>query len=230
MGTTAALTPTRAAALAAMAMRRRPTKTVHDLQLSGPQRALATFKQLQPRLAGRYADAALLVVAQQRKGRPLGVCGWHLARALAKRWALPAPRWTADHRALLGKPCQPACRAQIDPKPRPKPKAAAARPRETPARRSAPPGRRLPATPAEVTARLGGPRLTPTAALQRRRVIHYVSGAAAATLARAGRPVAPDTPANRAAAARQYQLTGSPNFTPAGMGWPATPPTRRGRR
>jgi hypothetical protein len=150
------LTPSRAAHAAQLAMRRRPTKTIHDLQLTGPQRALTSFKQLQPRLAGRYADAALLVVAQQPKGRPLGVCAWHLARAMAKRWALPAPRWTADHRALLGKPCNGFCRAQIDPKPRPKPRAAPTR--------AAPPGRRLPATPAEVTARLAGPRPTTTAA------------------------------------------------------------------
>jgi hypothetical protein len=173
MGTTADLTPTRAAAIAAMAMRRRPTKTIYDLQLTGPQRALQTFKQLQPRLAGRYADAALLVAAQG-KGAQL-VCGWHLARAMAKRWGLPAPRWTADHRALLGKPCDPACRAQVDPKPRPMPKPRAA------LTRAAPPGRRLPATPAEVTARLAGPRLTTAAAIERGRVIHYVSGAAAGT-------------------------------------------------
>ena len=161
MGTTADLTPTRAAAIAAMAMRRRPTKTIHDLQLTDPQRALQTFKQLQPRLGGRYADAALLVAAQG-KGAQL-VCGWHLARAMAKRWGLPAPRWTADHRALLGKPCDPACRAQVDPKPRPKPK-----PRAAPTR-AAPPGRRLPATPAEATARLAGPRPTTAAADAQRR-------------------------------------------------------------
>jgi hypothetical protein len=166
------LTPSRAAAVVRLAMGRRPTPTVHDLALTAPQRALAVFKQGQPRLAGRYADAALLVAAQQRKGRPLGVCGWHLARAMAKRWALPAPRWTADHRALLGKPCGAACRARIDPKPRPKPRAAPTR--------AAPPGRRLPATPAEVTARLAGPRLTTAAAIERGRVIHYVSGGAAA--------------------------------------------------
>jgi hypothetical protein len=48
--------------------------------------------------------------------------------------------------------------------------------------------------------------------------------------ARAPRPVAPDTPYNRAAAARMHRQTGSAAFTPARMGWPATPPARRGRR
>jgi hypothetical protein len=214
MGTTADLTPKRAAAAATLAMRRRPTKTIHDLHQAGPQRALTTFKQLQPKLAARYADAALLVAAQGKAATL--VCRWHLARALASRHGLPAPRFTADHRALLGKPCDPACRAQIDPKPRPKPKpkaaAAATRPREAPAR-AAPPGRRLPATPAEVMARLAAPRLSTTAAVQRGRVIHYVSGGTRHSgPIRPARPAVPDTPSNRAAAHRL-------GLDPARIGW-----------
>jgi hypothetical protein len=120
------LTPQRAASIAAMAMRRRPTPTFHDVALTGPQRALATFQQLQPRLAGRFADSALLVAANRPKRAATAqlVCQWHLARAFASRWGLPAPKWTAEHRAPLGKPCGPACRQAILPRPpKPKPKA-----------------------------------------------------------------------------------------------------------
>jgi hypothetical protein len=155
------LTPQRAASIAAMAMRRRPTPTFHDVALTGPQRALATFQQLQPRLAGRFADSALLVAANRPKRAATAqlVCQWHLARAFASRWGLPAPKWTAEHRALLGKPCGPACRQAIlprPPKPKPKPQPVARRRRPAAGQ---PAGRQQ--HPAHLVASAGRPRPLP---------------------------------------------------------------------
>jgi hypothetical protein len=136
------LNPAQAASAAALAMRRNPPATLADVGQPVERRALALLTRLQPRLAGRYAEVALLARRRQDTTRPrpgqgaARLCGWHLARALAGRLALPAPRYTADHRALLGEPCSTACRAQVLPKPKPAPRRPT-RPRATAARAGA---------------------------------------------------------------------------------------------
>jgi hypothetical protein len=115
--------PAQAAKVATMAMGRRPRRAHPHEPTQGPLRALAAFRRLQPTLAARWGDPALLAVAQPP---PAGRCRWDLARLLATRHQQPAPRWTADNRALLGPACSPGCRAQVLPRPpKAKPKPAA---------------------------------------------------------------------------------------------------------
>jgi hypothetical protein len=172
------LTPAQAAHIATMAMRRRPPATVHDVRLTPEQRALAVFKQGQPALAGRFADSALLSAGHTRGTRG---CRWHLARALASRWRLPAPRYHRDHLALLGKPCSPACRAALLPRPKPKPvkRAPAGKPRALRAGRK--------------------PGTLPVAPLPAGALAHYASVVASAAM---GRLSADRAQYNRAALAR----------------------------
>jgi hypothetical protein len=218
----------------------RPTPA--DVSLSVADRRLASFRERYPGAFERVHASMWWAVANGYGRSPGGPgraerCpgGWCMALAYARYRRLPAPRVDQVGRALLGDP-GPRCQAALGwqpPKPKPKPRARPAGRSRSAARSSTSTRTRTPAT-----ASTGRHAAARTSRRPRRRP----SPAELAAATRAGltaaaflpahppRPIAPDTPANRAAVARQYRQTGSPSFTPAGMGWPATPPTRRGRR
>jgi hypothetical protein len=192
--------------------------TFADVGLSRADRRLVSFRERYPAAAERVHAGVWWAVAHglgHPGGRP-GCCpdGWCLARAYAKRHRLPAPRVDQLGRLLLGDP-GPRCQAALGWRPpaRPKPK-----PPPMPAARS---------TATKAAARPS--TTTRHATSGRRPAPAQLVAAVGAGPGRAG-PVAPDTPYNRAAAARQYRATGSRAFTAAGMGWPSRPSAGRGRR
>jgi hypothetical protein len=210
-------TPAEAVALTRRELARRPAATLADVRLAPPDRALVSFGERYPAVAERFHPGVLWSAAhvsgQPRPGPARRPCGWCVARAWAKRRGGPALRVDQLGWLLLGDPC-PGCQAALGwhppapPRPRP-----AALPRST----------RTTRTSAKATAR------TSTSTRPRTSPARHAAVVAAALQTSPPRPIAPDTPANRSAAARMYRQTGARSFTPAGMGWPATPP-RRGHR
>jgi hypothetical protein len=139
--------PAALARIAAMAMRRRPLKGFDTVTLSGPERALASFRQGQPWAAAPFTDGELLTVAHDP---PKGCCWWGPARLYAQVHGQPAPRYANPHtRALLRAPCG-RCRPIVNP-PKPKPRRAPAGRSRAKAARSSTPARARP-TPAAVVA------------------------------------------------------------------------------
>jgi hypothetical protein len=130
--------PAELVALALRELARRPAPTRWDVQLSGPDRALASFRERYPAAAERFHAGVLWSAAhghRQPAGRPARrPCGWDLARAHARQHRLPAPRVDEPGRLLLGDPCPPCALAlgwRPPAKPKPKPKARV-KPKATP--------------------------------------------------------------------------------------------------
>jgi hypothetical protein len=114
--------PAALARIARAAMRRRPLKGFDTVTLSGPERALASFKVGQPWAAAPFTDGELLAVAHDP---PKGCCWWGPARLYAQVHGQPASRYANPHtRALLRAPCG-RCRPIVNP-PKPKPRSAPA--------------------------------------------------------------------------------------------------------
>jgi hypothetical protein len=225
-------TPAQLAELARRELAPRPPSrelapTLADVGLSRADRRLVSFRERYPAAFERTHAGIWWAVAhglgQPPRSQP-GRCpdGWCLARAYAKRHRLPAPRVDQVGRLLLGEP-GPRCQAALGWRPPAKPKA---KPR--PAGRSRAPAARS-STGRQATARSSAPtrRRRPTPA-ELAAATRAGLTAAAFLPAHPPRPIAPDTPANRATAARMYCQTRSPSFTPAGMGWPSQ--SARGRR
>jgi hypothetical protein len=219
-------TPAELAALARRELARRPAATRWDVSLRPPDRALAMFRANYPAAAERFHPAVLWVAAHDHP-RPASPRGpercpgrWCLALAWVKRYGGPALRVDPIGRALLGDP-GPKCAAAVGwqpPKPKPKPRRARSNAGSAGSSRG---------TNRTRAARSSTPARHATSRRPDPAVARFAATVAAAL---APRPVAPDTPYNRAAVARLYRATGSPSLTPAGMGWSEDPSTRRGRQ